>query len=169
MKTAFAVKCPSHSGEVKKSPPGGKKSVDFLANSLMERAVAKSFSPVCNPTSPSSSTPSSLTTSMALKNAALSLPSTPSTPTFEPELNTESEIKPPPNTANHEATSEPIHSEPTQNPETAASNFSVQFGVPSKPSQTTPPPPLNSTAQQTESLGLAMIGACYCSSSDDEL
>ena len=171
MKTAFAVKCPSHSGEVKKSPPGGKKSVDFLANSLMERAVAKSFSPVCNTTSPSSSTPSSLTTTMALKHAALSLPSRPSTPTSEPELNIE--IKPPPNTANHEATLEPIHSEPTQgilqNPETATSNFSVQFGVPSKPTQITPPPPLNSTAKQTESSGLAMIGACYCSSSDDEL
>merc|ERR1719237_2036805 len=151
----------------------------------MERAVAKSIdftssSPVCNPTSPPSVSPlspSSLTTSMTPKPAALNLPSTPSTSTSEPELNTESEIQPLHNTANNEATSEPIHSEPTlanlQKPEVAASfasNFSGQFGVePSEAIQTTPLPPLSSTANQTESLGLAMIGACYCSSSDDEL
>merc|ERR1719237_1557769 len=152
----------------------------------MERAVAKSIdftssSPVCNTTSPPSvspSSPSSLTTSMTPKPAALCLPSTPSVSTSEPELNTESEIQPLHNTANDEATSEPIHSEPTlanlQKPEpvapSSASNFSGQFrGEPSEAIQTTPLPPLSSTANQTESLGLAMIGACYCSSSDDEL
>ena len=179
MKTAFAVKCPSHSGELKKSPPGSKKSVDFLANSLMERAVAKSidsssFSPVCNPTSPSSvssSSPSSLMTSMTQKPAALSLPSTPSTSTSGPELNKESEIQPLHNTANHEATSEPIQAN-LQKPKTApslASNVSRQFAGPSEPIQRTALPALNSTVNQAESSGLAMIGACYCSSSDDEL
>merc|ERR550532_417446 len=176
MKTAFAVKCPSHSGESKKSP-GSKKSVDFLANSLMERAVAKSidstsFSPVCDPTSPPSVSPSS-PSSLTTKPAALNLPSTPSTSTSEPELNTELEIQPLHNTANDEATSEPIHSEVNlQKPEPApssASNFSGQLEEPSEPIQTTPLPPLSSTANQAESLGLAMIGACYCSSSDDEL
>jgi len=176
MKTAFAVKCPSHSGELKKSP-GSKKSVDFLANSLMERAVAKSidstsFSPVCDPTSPSSVSPSS-PSSLTTKPAALNLPSTPSTSTSEPELNMESEIQPLHNTANDEATSEPIHSEVNlQKPEPApssASNFSGQLEEPSEAIQTTPLPPLSSTANQAESLGLAMIGACYCSSSDDEL
>merc|ERR1712223_675902 len=56
MKSAFAVKCPSHSGDLKKSPPGHKKSVDYLATSLPERAVAKSLDP---PSSSSLSSPSS--------------------------------------------------------------------------------------------------------------
>merc|ERR1712241_1037255 len=56
MKSAFAVKCPSHSGDPKKSPSGPKKSVDSLATSLMERAVAKSLDP---PSSSSLISPSS--------------------------------------------------------------------------------------------------------------
>merc|ERR1712192_224707 len=183
MKTAFAVKCPSHSGEVKKSPPGSKKSVDFLATSLMERAVAKSLdscfsSPACNPTLPSSvlsMSPSSSMASVTPTPADLSLLSTLSTSDSRPELNTKAEILK--NTANLEATSEPIHSEPTQansqNRETAlysGSNFSGQVGTSSEPIQTSPLPPQNcTTANHRESSGLAMIGACYCSSSDDEL
>merc|ERR1712192_217220 len=128
MKTAFAVKCPSHSGEVKKSPPGSKKSVDFLATSLMERAVAKSLdscfsSPACNPTLPSSvlsMSPSSSMASVTPTPADLSLLSTLSTSDSRPELNTKAEI-------------------------------------------------LKNTANHRESSGLAMIGACYCSSSDDGL
>merc|ERR1711971_70495 len=187
MKTAFAVKCPSHSGELKKSPPGSKKSVDFLATSLMERAVAKSLdscfsSPTCNPTLPSSVSflsPSSSMASVTPTPADLSLLSTSSTSASGPKLNPKAEILQ--NTANLESTSEPIHSEPTQansqNSKTEAlssgSNFLEKVGKSSEPIHPPPLPPQNCTtanhANQRESSGLAMIGACYCSSSDDEL
>ena len=177
MKSAFAVKCPSHSGDLKKSPSGPKKSVDSLATSLMERAVAKSLDP---PSSSSLSSPSSTLSRSGMspsqsshKTRASSPTSTP--PTSDPAHKTESPLAH--TTADHVAPSKPIHhSEPSKpnNPKSmpleATSPTSGQLRASSEPIQTSPAPPLNaSTANQRAPSGLAMIGACYCSSSDDEL
>merc|ERR1712083_1059441 len=162
MKTAFAVKCSSHSGELRKSPPGSKKSVDFLASSLMVRAVAKSQDPppVCDPTS-------------STDLAVLSPFPTPSTLDRELEQNIEPEIQPLHDTANHEAMSDPIHTEPTQAKSQIPGRAVIFSGqveeASSEPIQTSPLPPVNSDANQRVSSGLALIGACYCSSSDEEL
>merc|ERR1719495_3094554 len=81
MKSAFAVKCPSHSGDLKKSPSGPKKSVDCLATSLMERAVAKSLDP---PSSSSLSSPSLTSSRTGMSSSQSSHKTRASSPTSTP-------------------------------------------------------------------------------------
>ena len=178
MKSAFAVKCPSHSGDLKKSPSGPKKSVDSLATSLMERAVAKSLDP---PSSSSLISPSSTSSRTGMSSSQSSHKTRASSPTSTPptsDLAHKADTPLAHTTADRVAPSKTIqYSEPSKpnNPksmplEATSPAAGGQMWASSEPIQTSPPTPLNaSTANQRAPSGLAMIGACYCSSSDDEL
>merc|ERR1712012_719873 len=141
-------------------------------------AVAKSLDP---PSSSSLSSPSLTSSRTGMSSSQSSHKTGTSSPTSTPptsDLAHKADTPLAHTTADHVAPSKPIHhSEPSKpnNPksmplEATSPAAGGQLLASSEPIQTSPAPSLNaSTANQRAPSGLAMIGACYCSSSDDEL
>jgi len=154
MKTAFTT-----NGEVKSKMEVRKKSLEFLSNSLMKKAVAKSLSP------PKVSAKEHIATTTASTPVEHTPPSTATAASLF--------VKP----CSHPTPSPAPMAISTPTPQSTLATGTSSSTLPTipAPSRTSATPRQDQVgmsailAQARPQSGLAMIGSSYCSSSDDEL